>query len=348
MTGPITPTENTLRSGFEEEIAEQLGHQNLQEYYESLLLSGREVASQVAQQQYQMGAESAAQQASYDISAAYANYLKQQRNVMSQGRLESGYKEELSGLLQEQYGSSYQQARATQTQNVATAAQQASKTYSEIYSDAESRAKTILEYYQKQATTKANLYKFIEEQAGYNTSTSPWYKTGGDGLELTPYGQEQIRRYLLENADAVTHGLEKAGLDDALAYYLSDPHGVRSELFGIEEDLYDYTSAQSVSARLSEQKTDAEIKTYQEAVYDKALEKFNQDDIVGIFDIYRTEYGLTDKEIKQALLPDVREDGLAGYTVENALNIALRRGDSKKANLQQVHDLLTQKAKTRK
>lgn len=106
---------------------------------------------QAVQQQYETTSQAAAQQASYDISGAYANYLKQQRNIAAQGRLESGYKEEVGDVLQQQYQSAYAQAKEIQSQ-----------TSTKAYATALSQTQEYSDIYQKSLT---DLYAQAEESA---------------------------------------------------------------------------------------------------------------------------------------------------------------------------------------
>ena len=87
-----------LRSSYEKQLEEEQAIIDLRQQYKDLLTG----SLTAAQQQYRQTAQTAAAQARYDISGAYANYLKQQRSIAAQGRLESGYKEELSDVLQQQ------------------------------------------------------------------------------------------------------------------------------------------------------------------------------------------------------------------------------------------------------
>lgn len=119
-------------------------------------LSGQ---TQAVQQQYETTSQAAAQQASYDISGAYANYLKQQRNIAAQGRLERGYKEEVGDVLQQQYQSAYSQAKSTQAETTTKAYESALKVteeYSDIYN------KAITDLYTQAEQTAKNLDKFYQ------------------------------------------------------------------------------------------------------------------------------------------------------------------------------------------
>lgn len=313
MANVKTPTKFELRSGFEEEQAEKLGYQTLEDYYSALLTSGAQTAGQYAQAQYQSQATSAAETASYDISKAYANYLKQQRNVLSSANLESGHKEELGSALQEQFESTAAQVKATESQALQTAAKEATKLYTDIYSQSESKANEILSYYQKQASVKANLYKFVEEQAGYDDSKYEFYTKGETGLELTPWGEERIRQALLEEGGDIKGALEAAGMDEELAYYLSNPTEVRKELFGIGEDVYSSTSDTAHKANVSILNTDF----YNESA-EMAWQKANESGFSGYVSYYKDTFGLTGDEVRQAIL----SVGVSGLTTNDLNNLS--------------------------
>lgn len=155
--------------------------------------------TQLQQQQYQQTAQTAATQASYDISGAYANYLKQQRSIAAQGRLESGYKEELSDVLQQQYQSAYSQAKAVQEQTTTKAYETAlaqTQEYSDIYE------KSLTDLYaqaEESALMFDRFYKTVASEIGKVEDLSKLYTalgaTGGLGAydpetrELTTRGK---------------------------------------------------------------------------------------------------------------------------------------------------------------
>ena len=155
--------------------------------------------TQLQQQQYQQTAQTAATQASYDISGAYANYLKQQRSIAAQGRLESGYKEELSDVLQQQYQSDYAQAKAVQEQTTTKAYETAlaqTQEYSDIYE------KSLTDLYaqaEESALMFDKFYKTVASKIGEVEDLSKLYTalgvTGGLGAydpetrELTTRGK---------------------------------------------------------------------------------------------------------------------------------------------------------------
>lgn len=163
-----------LRSSYEKQLEEEQAIIDLRQQYKDLLTG----SLTAAQKQYQQIAQTAAAQASYDISGAYANYLKQQRSIAAQGRLEGGYKEELSDVLKSQYGSAYQQARATQ----ATAVSKAYETY----------LKSAEQAYSTQIKNKEIVDELIQERASRAATFADLYNqyrniTNADLLESAEY-----------------------------------------------------------------------------------------------------------------------------------------------------------------
>lgn len=163
-----------LRSSYEKQLEEEQAIIDLRQQYKDLLTG----SLTAAQQQYQQTAQTAATQASYDISGAYANYLKQQRNIAAQGRLESGYKEELGDVLKSQYGSAYQQAKATQATTV-------SKAY-------ETYLKSAEQAYTTQTENKEIVDKLVQERASRAATFADLYNqyrniTNADLLESAEY-----------------------------------------------------------------------------------------------------------------------------------------------------------------
>ena len=294
----VTKTE--LKSSFLKDIEESEAYkanvQSIQDW-----LTGQ---TQVAQQKYQQTAQTAATQASYDISGAYANYLKQQRNVAAQGRLETGYKEELGDVLKSQYDSAYQQARTKQAESVASAAETYAKNVSSYSESAEKAASQIYSAAEKEAQLKANIYKFAEEEL-VDFDEEAFYTTGeksGD-VEITPYGVEQFRKYLLQD-ETFKQRLEEEGLTEELEYYLSDSQNLHKQLFGVESDVYDAKSKESVLGRMyrGDKYTQETLEKAYDATGGTGVFGKGTTDYAKFFDVYRDEYGLTDDEIKDALL----------------------------------------------
>ena len=190
-----------LRSSYEKQLEEEQAIIDLRQQYKDLLTG----SLTAAQQQYQQIAQTAAAQAGYDISGAYANYLKQQRSIAAQGRLESGYKEELSDVLKSQYGSAYQQAKATQATTVSKAYETYLKRAEQAYSTQTKNKEIVDELVQERASRAAtfadlyNQYRNITnadllESAEYDPTTGkyPVYAMDEETGEykLTEFGKD--------------------------------------------------------------------------------------------------------------------------------------------------------------
>lgn len=208
---------------------------------------------QIAQQQYQTSKQAAAEQASYNISGAYANYLKQQRNIAAQGRLESGYKKEVGDLLQQQYQSVYDQARDEQSQIVMNAANEYQKTTSTAYSEYLKNLEAVEKAAKIEAGYRSNIHSAIDAyvQANLdNFTAAQTSQSSGEGFklyetvngveQLTSYGKSVYTKALLED-EGFKNYLQEQGLTDELQYYLSaaDKDGtsmssrIHEDLFGI-------------------------------------------------------------------------------------------------------------------
>ena len=305
----VTKTE--LKSSFLKDIEESEEHkanvQSIQDW-----LTGQ---TQLAQRQYQQTAQTAATQASYDISGAYANYLKQQRNIASQGQLETGYKEELGDVLKSQYGSAYQQAKATQAENVASAAETYAKN---VYQYSKEASEAVQSYYKsaiKEAEIQANIYKAAEEYAGFTEDSQyPLYELINDKYKLTDYGFDVMSSKILDAKGGFKSYLEEQGLTDELDYYLSNPQGIHEKLFGITDTVYDQKSEESYKRRLGAVSKEgvSYIDTIEKPAYKDmgsygADQKYIKDELTN----YAKMLGLTDADVKSAL---------GGKSINDAVN----------------------------
>ena len=300
-----------LKSSFLKDIEESEEHkanvQSIQDW-----LTGQ---TQLAQRQYQQTAQTAATQASYDISGAYANYLKQQRNIASQGQLETGYKEELGDVLKSQYGSAYQQAKATQAENVASAAETYAKN---VYQYSKEASEAVQSYYKsaiKEAEIQSNIYKAAEEYAGFTEDSQyPLYELINDKYQLTDYGFDVMSSKILDAKGGFKSYLEEQGLTDELDYYLSNPQGIHEKLFGITDTVYDQKSEESYKRRLGAVSKEgvSYIDTIEKPAYKDmgsygADQKYIKDELTN----YAKMLGLTDADVKSAL---------GGKSINDAVN----------------------------
>jgi hypothetical protein len=224
--GPTTTVKTEKRGQFERELLESEKYTSEIQRYTDLLTSASQHAS-----------AKAATQASYDITNAYANYLKQQRNIANQGAFEAGHKQELSALAQEQYQTSYDIARATQAQTYA-------KDYETAWKDYKTSMTNLYATATEEADTLATIYDVLEKGAGYDESKFPFYEEKSyvddqgvtrTKLDLTSWGRDAVRKYALAEGSTIKADLEKAGVLD---YFLSNKSDVLENLFGITETDY--------------------------------------------------------------------------------------------------------------
>ena len=304
-------TKTELKSSILKDIEESEEHkanvQSIQDW-----LTGQ---TQLAQRQYQQTAQTAATKASYDIFGAYANYLKQQRNIASQGQLETGYKEELGDVLKSQYGSAYQQAKATQAENVASAAETYAKN---VYQYSKEASEAVQSYYKsaiKEAEIQSNIYKAAEEYAGFTEDSQyPLYELINDKYQLTDYGFDVMSSKILDAKGGFKSYLEEQGLTDELDYYLSNPQGIHEKLFGITDTVYDQKSEESYKRRLGAVSKEgvSYIDTIEKPAYKDmgsygADQKYIKDELTN----YAKMLGLTDADVKSAL---------GGKSINDAVN----------------------------
>lgn len=315
-------TKVELQSSFVKEGLESQEHKQKIKALEDWFTS----AQTAAQTQYQATAQQAAAQASYDISGAYANYLKQQRSVAAAGQLESGYKQELGDITQSQFQSAYGQAKATEAQTIMGAAQTAQKDIAEAASQYSKYTETLQENLINEAKLKANIYKAAEEYGNFGDKLAEtkygaavYDESGaeigrGKGIYsqgvLTEYGSSQFQKLLLQD-EGFKQYLEEEGLEEELEYYLSKPAALHEELFGFNEDFYDYKSASSARARLSLGDTFV-VETANRAKETTGGRFINSDS----FNYFKQQYALSDDDVLKALN---QVTGKTDKTIKDAL-----------------------------
>ena len=306
-------TQTELKSSFLKNILEEEEYQSNVKALQDWLTG----ATQAATQQYQATAQTAAEQASYDISGAYANYLKQQRAVTAQGQLESGHKEEIGDVLQQQFQGAYSQARTAQAQTVAKAQEQYSKSVAGFEETATKSAQAYYDAAIKEAEQRAKLYKAAEEYAEFSDDSQfALYNVTDGRYNLTDYGLDKMSAALLDEKGGFKQYLEDAGMSDILEYYLSDVQGLHESLFGITDTKYDKSSSESYARRLGAVSTEgvSYIDTLDKPTIDLNVTDF----ALGFMDFGKTGHakfveasgdiikyakdslGLTDDEIKKA------------------------------------------------
>lgn len=197
-----------IESSFKKQYEEAQEIINLRKSYEELLLAGISGAQNV----YQASAQQAEQQASYDISGAYANYLKQQRNIAAQGHLESGYKEEVGDVLQQQYQSAYTQAKASQAQTTAKAYETYTKDVAKLEETEEAAQASITKALEERAKRASEFQQWTWKQLGitdpekqltseiYDPSQG-LYPVYTDAGELTDFGRDWLQKAWLQGIE---------------------------------------------------------------------------------------------------------------------------------------------------
>lgn len=317
-----SPTKVDIRSSYDEEVAKQYGASSLEDLYKNLLLpSAQTVASQYASQYYAGEQQKAAEVASYDISKAYANYLKQQRNVMNTAQYETGHKEELYSALQESFKGAESQARAAESQALQTAAEKASDIYAKTYKTESAAAKSLYDTLMKDVENKTALFKAVESKlldtttlenlglkSGYTTAAGEnvkfnIYDTSDGEFKFSDYGIDAVSRLL--SSEDFQHYLEKEGL---LEYYQTNPLQLNEALFGVTDTEYRLSEE---SKALSNQRlfgTEGYIDTismpeqlnignwrgkFKETEYSTAVDNASE---------YAKELGLSDEDSTKALL----------------------------------------------
>lgn len=243
-----------VRSSYDAALAEQYGHQSLEDYYKALLTSGKNYATNISSQYYNQNVENVNKKADYDITGAYNNYLKQQRALNTQSRLETGYKEELGELSKNQYNSAYEQAKTTQAKNLATVAQETEELYQSVAKDSSDAATELYDTLMTEVNNKTALFKAVESQlldetvlaklgvsTGYKTKSGEEvkfniYENTPEGIKLSDYGMDVASRLL--TSEDFHHYLEE---EELLDYYLSNPYKLNEELFGVTDTEYRMT-----------------------------------------------------------------------------------------------------------
>ena len=229
--------------------------------------------------------------------------------------METGYKEELGDVLKSQYGSAYQQAKATQAENVASAAETYAKN---VYQYSKEASEAVQSYYKsaiKEAEIQSNIYKAAEEYAGFTEDSQyPLYELINDKYQLTDYGFDVMSSKILDAKGGFKSYLEEQGLTDELDYYLSNPQGIHEKLFGITDTVYDQKSEESYKRRLGAVSKEgvSYIDTIEKPAYKDmgsygADQKYIKDELTN----YAKMLGLTDADVKSAL---------GGKSINDAVN----------------------------
>ena len=139
---------------------------------------------QPLQESFETAGKQISAQTSYDISGAYANYKKQQLNLLQNQALGTGFKEQAGASLLSQYQTAFGEAKAEETSKLTTLAQQ----YQKSLAEEESR---LLKRGQQFADIEKAIYDFRGvdmsklEDLGY-------YKNIDGVYQLTEAGKDLI------------------------------------------------------------------------------------------------------------------------------------------------------------
>lgn len=153
---------------------------------------------------YTSNVEAATQQASYDISGAYANYKKAQLNLLQNQQLGAGFKEQLGSNLKSSYASAYGNVQQQLASNVSNIASQ----YDKLKSDAQ---KSIQESASYLDSINRHLYEYMGKDIGSRDKSREsgglgYYETNTEGnTKLTPYGKAELSYALLNPNEQGQH-----------------------------------------------------------------------------------------------------------------------------------------------
>ena len=144
--------------------------------------------------------ETATQQASYDISGAYANYKKAQLNLLQNQQLGAGFKEQLGSGLKSSYASAYGNVQSQLASNISNITGEYDKLRTEASKNIQESASYI-------DSINRALYEFggkdiSKRGLGREAGGLGYYATDTEGTtRLTPYGKAELSDLLLNAQD---------------------------------------------------------------------------------------------------------------------------------------------------
>lgn len=185
---------------------------------------------QPTQQAFETAASQVQQQTQYDISGAYANYLKSQRNIAQQSQLGTGFKEQVSQQLRDQYSSAFDQAKTEEVRQL-----------TELQTDYQDILATNEEALLQQGERLAALEQAVYNYAGVDTSKLGVTEADG-GLEY--YTTD-------ENGVTTLTDKGKAFFDEQFNTVENDGSSFSNWLYQTDRELYDfYTSNPDLAKQL--------------------------------------------------------------------------------------------------
>lgn len=181
------------------------------------------------QQSAQIQQETAARQADYDISQAYANYLRQQQATKA-SEVDESFKNRLSQQLSSAYNQAFAQAKTTQAQTIANVAEQyqkdvqtAEKSFEEVGTALAEQHEYLNEYLaQVGETGLGKIYKDVDWSNIGNYRDSSLYEFKDGSYQLTTKGKEIYKAALLN--DITYTGEDKQAVSTSYGRWLQETH----------------------------------------------------------------------------------------------------------------------------
>lgn len=199
---------------------------------------------QPLQESYETAGKQISAQTSYDISSAYANYKKQQLNILQNQTLGTGFKEQVGSDLLSQYQSEYATAQSEGSEKLLTLQQQYQKALA-------TEEQSLLERGEK----LRNIENYLWEFGGVDTSKIEelgYVKTVPGGYELTEKGIDYFDQMMNKGKEYIDKETNQTKLDrfsDYLAeadpelydFYVKNIEDVREVVGGLSRSDVTYS-----------------------------------------------------------------------------------------------------------
>lgn len=181
------------------------------------------------QQSAQIQQETAARQADYDISQAYANYLRQQQATKA-STVDESFKNRLSQQLSSAYNQAFTKAKTTQAQTLANVAEQyqkdaqtAEKSFEEVGTALAKQHEYLNEYLaQVGETGLSKIYKDVDWSNIGDYRNSGLYEFKDGSYQLTTKGKEIYKAALLN--DITYTGGNNQAVSTSYGRWLQETH----------------------------------------------------------------------------------------------------------------------------
>lgn len=193
---------------------------------------------QPLQESFEAAGKQISAQTSYDISSAYANYKKQQLNILQNQTLGTGFKEQVGSDLLSQYQSAYATAQTEGADKLSKLQQQYQKTLA-------TEEQSLLERGEK----LRNIENYLWEFGGVDTSKIEelgYVKTVPGGYELTEKGIDYFDKMMnsgKQGKDKVEHFSDYLAEADPELYdfYVKNIEDVREVVGGLSRSDVTYS-----------------------------------------------------------------------------------------------------------